>query len=1149
MKRWSQNPTLTQTLFELAEQDDLQVRASSISVFMVWLQVGNEEVVAQGATRKEASVKAMSLALERLKKQSKGAVLEETDKNEAGKQLQEETVREQGEEKLPEEKQARSVSEEENSCPGPSADFGSEEETSADSVMRSFARIFVNLFYKEHTVCDVVEERVLRTDITSDVTDSNERDSQSLQKTDITASSDTVVESGDQRSKGTKISEVRTEETTVETPHFDGGRSMNESEILGRQEVVLEAKDVISKADKTTEKVASTSDSTISETKDQESMSILCMLFENMRIWTKQEEEEVSLVETSVSETESLQVRTEDTAIEKSDLEGCRPVDESEIIGEQEQVLETEVVICDENNTPETVASSSPADDQESCAGPSSFIHMIKTILARKEPVVESEELAFHDAVEEKQRDVDSLEETAFERLHEEQEEEPELERRFVRLRFVNEYEQRSQDSLKNIGTEMKTAAEFSSEEEEATDEYQIFGEEQNEPEKLEPTAEEGTLVVSVPEEEATEEVGQTAEESMSILCMLFENMRIWTKQEEEKVSLVETSVSETESLQVRTEETAIEKSDLEGCRPVNESEELAFQDAVEEKQRDVDSLEETAFERLHEEQEEEKPELERRFVRLRFANKFERRSQDLLKNIRTEMKTAAEFSSEEEEATDEEQNESEKLEPTAEEGTLVVSFPEEEATEEVGQTAEESMSIMCMLFENMRIWTKQEEEKVSLVETSVSETESLQVRTEDTAIEKSDLESCRPVDESEIIGEQEQFLETEVVICDENNTPETVASSSPADDQESCARPSSFIHMIKTILARKEPVVESEELAFHDAVEEKQRDVDSLEETAFERLHEKQEEEPELERRFVHLRFVNEYEQRSQDSLKNTGTEMKTAAEFSSEEKEATDEYQIFGEEQNEPEKLEPTAEEGTLVVSVPEEEATEEVGQTAEESMSILCMLFENMRIWTKQEEEEVSLVETSVSETESLQVRTEETAIEKSDLEDIGSEEGTSTGFASEQDKEDKQEHKVTDKAGWTAEEEDSLDSDNAQHYFVDLGDEKSDTAALEKAFEEENRQKDSEEERQEQVIEVQVERMYQVFWLKSVIYLPDPDSVEQEERRTSTENMRAVTLVSTFPIIIHHSVTEEQMKTLMREPTEDVCLEFDSVEELE
>ncbi|KAK7895431.1 hypothetical protein WMY93_020756 [Mugilogobius chulae] len=150
MERWSKDPTLTQALFELVEQHQLQVRASSLRVCMVWLLVGDEEVFAEGATREEASVKAMSLVLERLRKQAKDGGLEETDEEkEEGHEVREETLREQGEE---------SVSVEENSCPGPSAAFGSEEETTIDSVMRSFGRIFVNLFSKEQTVCEEEKE-------------------------------------------------------------------------------------------------------------------------------------------------------------------------------------------------------------------------------------------------------------------------------------------------------------------------------------------------------------------------------------------------------------------------------------------------------------------------------------------------------------------------------------------------------------------------------------------------------------------------------------------------------------------------------------------------------------------------------------------------------------------------------------------------------------------------------------------------------------------------------------------------------------------------------------------------------------------------------------------------------------------------------
>ncbi|KAK7939457.1 hypothetical protein WMY93_002783 [Mugilogobius chulae] len=65
LARWSQNASLSQALFELAQQKNLQVKATSVSV--VCITVGNEKVSADGATREEASVKALSLTLEGLK--------------------------------------------------------------------------------------------------------------------------------------------------------------------------------------------------------------------------------------------------------------------------------------------------------------------------------------------------------------------------------------------------------------------------------------------------------------------------------------------------------------------------------------------------------------------------------------------------------------------------------------------------------------------------------------------------------------------------------------------------------------------------------------------------------------------------------------------------------------------------------------------------------------------------------------------------------------------------------------------------------------------------------------------------------------------------------------------------------------------------
>ncbi|KAK7885911.1 hypothetical protein WMY93_025532 [Mugilogobius chulae] len=109
MRRWSNNASLSQALFELAERDNLQV--------------GDEEVVAQGDTREEASAKAMSLALEKLKKQTRvkpEQELEERDEEkEVGKEVEEpledraeeETFKEQEvtEEMLPEDGEEQSL--------------------------------------------------------------------------------------------------------------------------------------------------------------------------------------------------------------------------------------------------------------------------------------------------------------------------------------------------------------------------------------------------------------------------------------------------------------------------------------------------------------------------------------------------------------------------------------------------------------------------------------------------------------------------------------------------------------------------------------------------------------------------------------------------------------------------------------------------------------------------------------------------------------------------------------------------------------------------------------------------------------------------------------------------------------------------------
>ncbi|KAK7896581.1 hypothetical protein WMY93_021906 [Mugilogobius chulae] len=79
---------------------------------------------------------------------------------------------------------------------------------------------------------------------------------------------------------------------------------------------------------------------------------------------------------------------------------------------------------------------------------------------------------------------------------------------------------------------------------------------------------------------------------------------------------------------------------------------------------------------------------------------------------------------------------------------------------------------------------------------------------------------------------------------------------------------------------------------------------------------------------------------------------------------------------------------------------------------------------------------------------------------------------------------------------------------------------------------------------------VEKTIKCFWLTSSIYYPKPDSVtvKQQDRRANKDNMRLVTITCAFPKFTD-DVTEEQMKTVTREATEDVCLDFESLEELE
>ncbi|KAK7895433.1 hypothetical protein WMY93_020758 [Mugilogobius chulae] len=177
-----------------------------------------------------------------------------------------------------------------------------------------------------------------------------------------------------------------------------------------------------------------------------------------------------------------------------------------------------------------------------------------------------------------------------------------------------------------------RTPVGFASDESSSTDEQEISGEEQNEAEELE----------------------QTAEESGSILSALLKNITIRTEQEEGE-AVVETSASESESLQVKREETTVEKPDLDGYR------------------------------------------------------------------------TPVGFASDESSSTDEQE----------------ISGEEQNEAEELEQTAEESGSILSALIQNMTIWTKQKDEAVSL-ETSASESESSEVKTEETTVEKPDLNAYR---------------------------------------------------------------------------------------------------------------------------------------------------------------------------------------------------------------------------------------------------------------------------------------------------------------------------------------------------------------------------------------------------------------------
>ncbi|KAK7939456.1 hypothetical protein WMY93_002782 [Mugilogobius chulae] len=204
LARWSQNASLSQALFELAQQENLQVKATYIPVCMVFLLVGDEEIITEGATREEASMKALSLALEGLKKQtgtipepvlesgpgsstvayeeesvsgpSSALDLEEermASRREEGTLVKEDEVgteeklQEEGQEQRPTDLELESkgstsssnVVDKDESCVGPSLALESEDE---DSDLEGFGIGFFNWWHKDQTVCEE-EERVIET--------------------------------------------------------------------------------------------------------------------------------------------------------------------------------------------------------------------------------------------------------------------------------------------------------------------------------------------------------------------------------------------------------------------------------------------------------------------------------------------------------------------------------------------------------------------------------------------------------------------------------------------------------------------------------------------------------------------------------------------------------------------------------------------------------------------------------------------------------------------------------------------------------------------------------------------------------------------------------------------------------------------------
>ncbi|KAK7895547.1 hypothetical protein WMY93_020872 [Mugilogobius chulae] len=239
------------------------------------------------------------------------------------------------------------VSEEQRSCLEPSAAFESEEETLTNSVKRSLDRIFLNLFSKEQTVCVEEEEkhRSLETEERETAEEEGSLDGEFVSVSEekhmrSTGEEQTLPEeeeenfsvsneqesclgpsapfgSEEEEPEAASASEseslqVKREETTVEKPDLDGyrtpvGFASDESSSTDEQEISGEEQNEAEELEQTAE----------------ESGSLLSALIQNMTIWTKQKDEAVSL-ETSASESESSEVKTEETTVEKPDLNAYR---------------------------------------------------------------------------------------------------------------------------------------------------------------------------------------------------------------------------------------------------------------------------------------------------------------------------------------------------------------------------------------------------------------------------------------------------------------------------------------------------------------------------------------------------------------------------------------------------------------------------------------------------------------------------------------------------------------------------------------------------------------------------------------------------------------------------------------------------------